>query len=252
MAKAKTVPDRGRYEGAPPVVVFLDDGRLVKLVKPFAYISVQGRAWRVPKDAIVDGASIPRALWSLIGGPFEGRYRNASIIHDWFCDVRTRAWQDVHKVFYEALLASGVSRSRAMLMYAAVRRFGPRWSATVVANSRLARKDRYVAFLGATDRDISLKDGERVVLERWLGLSSTDWAIPDDRRRVVRPDSSGRASDAYTLRFNRADLDQLAQSVSSRDLTLDEVDAIVDSQALSRYQKSARRGQAATFRQAYS
>jgi uncharacterized protein DUF1353 len=58
-----------------------DDGRLMTLVESFAYIDSSGRTWRVPSGVQVDGASIPQVFWSIIGGPFEGRYRNASIIH---------------------------------------------------------------------------------------------------------------------------------------------------------------------------
>ncbi len=45
------------------------------------------------QGAIVDGASIPRMFWSIIGGLFDEGYRDASIIHDWYCDKRLRTWQ---------------------------------------------------------------------------------------------------------------------------------------------------------------
>ena len=180
----------------------------MKLAKAFAFIDAERRWWRVPKGAIVDGASIPKALWSLIGGPFEGKYRNASIVHDWYCDVRTRLWEDVHRMFHEALLTSGVGRLQAQLMYAAVRRFGPRWSPATVDNNRLAA-----------------------------------------RGGVARARSS---TQAYTLRFNKADYEQLVGAVSSKRLTLDEVDELVDAQTLNRYRKSALRGGTAALRRPYS
>ena len=34
----------------------------------------------------MDGASIPRALWTLVGSPYRGDYRRASIVHDQACD----------------------------------------------------------------------------------------------------------------------------------------------------------------------
>jgi len=126
----------GSYQGRA-VVTFLDDGRRVQLVDPFAYIDPATLKWDVPAGAIVDGASIPHPLWGIIGGPFEGKYRAASIIHDWYCDVRTRPWKAVHRVFYDAMLTSGVSAGRAKLMYAGVLWGGPRWSETVVANNNL-------------------------------------------------------------------------------------------------------------------
>lgn len=109
---------------------FLDDGRRVKLIEDFSYKDDRGKIWLAPAGTTVDGASIPQSLWSLIGGPFEGKYRNASVIHDYYCDRKTEAWYGVHQVFYEAMLASGVSESRAKVMYLAVFHFGPRWPIT--------------------------------------------------------------------------------------------------------------------------
>ncbi|OQS41908.1 DUF1353 domain-containing protein [Chromobacterium haemolyticum] len=119
--------DHGRYENAPPQTAWLPDGRRMRLTQPFGYVDKDNLPWPVPVGAIVDGASIPQVLWSLIGGPLEGLYRQASIIHDYYCDVRTRPWQAVHRVFYEAMLCSGVSEPKAKIMYYAVYRFGPRW-----------------------------------------------------------------------------------------------------------------------------
>lgn len=121
------------------VAEWLDDkeGRKMKLAEPFAFIEKSGERWDAPKGSIVDGASIPKIAWSIIGGPFEGKYRNASVIHDVACNDKDRTWQSVHKVFYDAMLASGVDISKAKIMYAAVYHFGPRWSVPI-AETRLA------------------------------------------------------------------------------------------------------------------
>jgi hypothetical protein len=123
----------GRYDGEAEVR-FLPTGRNVLLLRPFGYIDSEDERWDVPDGAIVDGASIPQVLWSLTKGPFEGQYRNASIVHDWYCDLRSRSWPKVHRMFYEAMLTSGVATKRALLMYAGVYWGGPRWSETVVSN----------------------------------------------------------------------------------------------------------------------
>ena len=128
---------KGRYEGRA-IVEFGDEQRIVRLVERFAFIDCQEKTWEVPADARVDGASIPRLLWTIIGGPFEGKYRNASIIHDWYCDRRTRPWERVHEIFYEAMLTSGVSATQARILYTGVLLGGPRWSVTAVANNNLA------------------------------------------------------------------------------------------------------------------
>ncbi len=125
-----------KYEGEATVTL-LDDGRNVRLESELVFIDADSLRWPVPKGAVVDGASIPKLFWSVIGGPFEGKYRKASIIHDWFCDRRTRSWQATHKVFYEAMLASQVLVAHAKIMYFTVLRFGPRWDERVTINNNI-------------------------------------------------------------------------------------------------------------------
>lgn len=128
--------DWGRFVGTV-VARWHDDGRAMTLVEPFAYVDPRDLEWLAPAGAVVNGASIPQAFWSLIGGPFEGRFRDASVVHDVACERRTRPWQDVHRMFYEACRCGGVGAVMAKTMYYAVQHFGPRWRveerATVVA-----------------------------------------------------------------------------------------------------------------------
>lgn len=99
----------------------------MRLLKSLAYIDPIEVEWIAPKGWVVDGASIPKFAWSIIGGPFEGKYRDASVIHDVACDQKIRPWEDVHEVFHFAMLCSGVTPLKAHIMYAAVYHFGPRW-----------------------------------------------------------------------------------------------------------------------------
>lgn len=117
----------GKFRGRV-VAEWLPDGRAMKLVQAFAFTDAEGNEWVVPADVVVDGASIPRVFWSVIGGPFEGNYRDASVIHDYYCVVRTRPSAQVHRVFHHAMLAAGVKEQKAWLMYQAVSNFGPKWS----------------------------------------------------------------------------------------------------------------------------
>jgi len=136
----------GKFEG-PLSVTFCDDGVHVQLNEKFAFIDSTNQRWDVPKDTIVDGASIPRILWSLIGSPFTGKYVKASVIHDWHCDVRSRPWLNVHRMFYEAMVVSGVSGFFSKRLYAGVYMGGPRWTQTVSENVRLLARegDRFAA-----------------------------------------------------------------------------------------------------------
>ena len=117
----------GRYEG-PVKAEFLDDGRKMRLLAAFIYIDPEEVKWEAPAGSVIDGASIPRIAWSIIGGPFEGKYRDASVIHDVACDQKVRSWESVHKAFYNSMRTSGVGIIKAKVMYGAVYHFGPRWS----------------------------------------------------------------------------------------------------------------------------
>ncbi len=117
--------------GQPARVEFSGDGRRVTLLRAFTFTDDREVVWTVPRNAVVDGASIPKPFWSLIGGPFEGFYRDASIIHDYYCERKSRPWKQVHRVFYDGMIARGVALPQAKLMYFAVYKFGPRWEERV-------------------------------------------------------------------------------------------------------------------------
>jgi len=113
---------RGRFVGE-----LLPDGRHMRLEEAVTYIDPAGLEWTAPAGLVTDGASIPWPLWSVIGGPFSGEYRYGAVIHDHYCEVRSRPWRAVHKAFHLASLAGGTEPTKALVMYYAVYRFGPRW-----------------------------------------------------------------------------------------------------------------------------
>ncbi len=119
-------PSAGRFVGEPKTK-WNEDGRTMTLLEDFSYSDPDGLSWNAEKGSTVDGASIPKPFWSIIGGPFEGVYRDASIIHDAACNDKYRSWEATHEMFYRAMLTSHVPSSTAKVMYAAVYFFGPRW-----------------------------------------------------------------------------------------------------------------------------
>lgn len=122
------MPAFGKFLG-PIVVEFLgaEQGRNVRVARPFKYVDMKGTIWEVPEGMVTDGATIPQVFWTIIGGPFDGPWRDAAIVHDRYCKTQDRPWQAVHEMFYEAMLAAGVEPLRAKVMYAAVYAGGPRW-----------------------------------------------------------------------------------------------------------------------------
>lgn len=119
----------GRFVGneGQPVTKWCGDHHKMELVEDFQYVDRNGTVWTASKGIVVDGATIPGVLWSLVGSPFVGPQRNASIVHDVGCYERTAPSDDVHRMFYEACRCAGMSEVKAKLFYAAVHFFGPSW-----------------------------------------------------------------------------------------------------------------------------
>lgn len=157
-------PERwGRFEGRV-VAEWLNDGRQMKLVEPFSFIDPRERRWMAPAGAQINGASIPKFAWSFVGGPYEGLYRDASVIHDVACDPKHKylnaTWQQAHEMFYRAVRARGANPITAKLMYAAVYHFGPRWpEKTVISgvNEWQIRKLRASATAANPDAVVSVR-----------------------------------------------------------------------------------------------
>lgn len=119
------------FEGAVQTEWLVHDGsdRLMLLLSDFVFVDDQGKRWLVAKGSKVDGASIPPELWSaIVGTPFLGDYRRASVLHDVACQQRTEPHKAVHRMFYDAMIADGMDEFRAQVMYTAVRAFGPKWA----------------------------------------------------------------------------------------------------------------------------
>jgi len=75
----------------------------------------------VPGGFLFDGASAPRIFWGIIP-PFK-RTKKAAVIHDWLCR-KAECKEDRMKadgLFYEMILESGISRTRAKIGYWGVR-----------------------------------------------------------------------------------------------------------------------------------
>jgi hypothetical protein len=81
----------------------------------------------VPANSFLNGATIPRPLWSAIGSPFAGKYRRASVIHDYYVgegdnpDVTPEQRKAADRMFYHACRYDGCSRRFASMLYVGVR-----------------------------------------------------------------------------------------------------------------------------------
>ena len=104
-----------------------DKSGRVRLLEELVFIDSHGKKWTAPKGYVVDGATIPKIFQDFIGTPYGGQYVLASVIHDVAYDEKKESWQNVHQVFYDAMLASGVEARKASLMYMAVYEASSRW-----------------------------------------------------------------------------------------------------------------------------
>ncbi len=203
---------------------WLDDGRKMKLVKDFGYTDPGGGRWLAPRGSVVDGASIPRFLWTIVGGPLEGKYRDASVIHDVACVEKTRPADLVHLCFYYAMRATGVGVVQAKIMYAGVYVGGPRWTTRIEIRPAGHESDQlHLATLPKNGRG---------------GFRSTNMAISGDAEGADLLRDSGidltRRTTTQRLTLtparrtvSQADFEQLKTAIEKHDLSLEAIRAFV-------------------------
>lgn len=97
------------------------------LQEDLSFIDPDGRQWVALKGSCLNGASIPQALWSFIGGPYSGRYRRASVVHDAsvaeLCGpgVPEAERRKADRMFYHACRHDGCTMFQAAALYIGVR-----------------------------------------------------------------------------------------------------------------------------------
>lgn len=115
--------------------------RKMVLNQNFGFVDSAGKRWEAIKGTIINGQSFPqwrknKKFWDnmkvVVGTvfikcmswyPYVGNGRRASVIHDYHCIIKQEPYQEVHKMFYEAMLVDGQAKWKADIMYWAVRNF---------------------------------------------------------------------------------------------------------------------------------
>src|SRR6266403_3408249 len=171
----------GYYSG--PVDTRWDsDGRSMTLLNELRYTDPKGVVWIAPPGSKVDGASIPRSLWSLMGGPFEGKYRNASVLHDVAYDEHKRPWEDCDRMFYYAMRCSGVGATEGKTMYYALYKFGHHWKFTIKRAKAVKYEGALVARGEEIPRAIPVNPTEINQARHWI--SNTDPSLEQIEQRA--------------------------------------------------------------------
>jgi len=158
-----------RFEGDVVVKWVTQSGsdRDMKLVEKFAFVDDLGKKWKVKKNAVINGASIPRLFWTSVGPPFVGDYRRASVVHDYYCQVKTEPWREVHRMFKDACIAGGVGNLKAKTMFGIVYAFGPKWPAPGTL-----MLDTFGPVLGQAKSVVDEYDFDEI--QHWIGTDDPD------------------------------------------------------------------------------
>lgn len=153
----------GHFSG-PVETRWDNDGITMTLLNELRYTDPNSVVWVAPAGSKVDGASIPRAFWSLIGGPFEGKYRNASVLHDVAYGQQTHKPAEVDRMFYNAMRCSGVGVVEAKTMYYALRRHGRHWKTPI----RRAKPAELADIAPRAQRITAVDPGEVDAIQNWI------------------------------------------------------------------------------------
>jgi len=176
----------GEFSGEPEAVWLTQDGtedRPMKILQDFYFVDPSSKKWQAPAGSVVDGASIPRALWTIIGSPYTGDYRRASVVHDVACDEaggNKKKRRAADRMFFHACRAGGCSIWQSIILYLGVRIGAvasevPAWQAAVATETAGPRIRR-------TDDELQLERDFQVIADRVLAPGVTDDPEEVERR----------------------------------------------------------------------
>jgi len=170
----------GTFSGEPETAWLTQAGtpdRDMRLLRDISFTDPAGTRWSAPAGSVIDGASIPRALWTVVGSPYTGDCRRASIVHDIAC-VQAAGDRDqrraADRMFFHGCRADGCSIRQAAILYLGVRVGAaapqiPAWRAAVAAERDGPRIRR-------TGPEARLERDFEMIAERVLAPGETDEA----------------------------------------------------------------------------
>jgi len=175
----------GRFSGEPRTDWLTDRksaDRNMRVVSDFWFDDPGRKRWLAPAGSRVNGANIPRALWTILGSPYTGDYRRASIVHDVACS-ETPPFSErlaADRMFYHACRAGGCGRIEATILYVGVRIGGLVESVSAWREGEEGARSRTAwAQPGGAERKIA---GDcRWVYEQLLAATSSDDPVKLER-----------------------------------------------------------------------
>lgn len=108
-----------KFLTAPPIVPLVFNRW--RLAGTLLFVDSQDRVWNIPEGFEYDLASVPRIFWSLYPPQISTR---ASAVHDWLYVYQPVSRKEADQILYEGLIAEGVPKYRAKIIWSAVRAGG--------------------------------------------------------------------------------------------------------------------------------
>lgn len=130
------------------LVIKVAGNQVYEVIQPLVY-ETAGVIIQVNPKFDFDGASIPRALWSIVGSPMTDGYQRAGCLHDALYASEYFPREVCDALFLEAMKSDGVSYIKRTAMYNAVRMFG--W--TVWKGHKKEEVDEYKKFVTVIDNN---------------------------------------------------------------------------------------------------
>ncbi|WP_308365853.1 MULTISPECIES: DUF1353 domain-containing protein [unclassified Microbulbifer] len=168
--------NHGSFSGNPKTEWLVDtngNDRDMELLEDFSFTDPVGRVWLAPKGSTVNGASIPRSLWSMVGSPYTDDYRRASIVHDVACETPEISRKEADVMFYHACHAGGCSPRQARILYAGVR-IGA-WASASLPEAAISQE----AMLFRKRPDVSILE-ERFLQGKLSEISQDMESLPEE------------------------------------------------------------------------
>ncbi len=107
-----------------PMVVYLPGGNLVRFVSELLHEDAAGEVWHCPVGLVTDGATIPRASWSLVGAPLSGPHVFGAFLHDARYRLADCTKEEADLMLWDAILCGGTPETDAAIIVEAVTLYG--------------------------------------------------------------------------------------------------------------------------------
>jgi len=117
----------------------IDNGRKRQLTEDYTYENSKYKI-TVKAGFITDGASIPKAFWTVLSSPFSGPLVYGAVIHDGLYAAMKLPRKVCDGLLYEMGSEMGYNKIKDKLVYRVVRLFGgSRWKKDTEAEMHLVR-----------------------------------------------------------------------------------------------------------------